>query len=213
MPKTDAQRAKRGPEAPTPPAAGERTRERLLAAAVSGIARDGWGGVTTRGVAELAAVNPGLVHYHFGSMAALRREAAMWALQREVSAPTAALLEAPSIAAGLRGCLDAVAAIDPASEMASVLYEAMLAAARDDELRQELRRALDAFRNVLAARIEQEHGAEPAASAALVAAALDGVLLHRLVDSEFDAGALAEPLVHALLLPGAGTNPSRRRSQ
>jgi AcrR family transcriptional regulator len=180
---------------------------------VSGIARDGWGGVTTRRVAELAGVNPGLVHYHFGSMAALRREAAIWALQHEVSAPTAALLEAPSMPAGVRACLDAVAAIDPASETASVLYEAMLAAARDEELRAELGRALEAFRNLLAARIEAAHGADPVASAALVAAALDGVLLHRLVNPEFDVASLAEPLIEALLLPGSGTSPPTRRSR
>ncbi len=77
----------------------------------------------------------------------------------------------------------------------------------------ELGRALDAFRHVLAERIEAAHGADPVASAALVAAALDGVLLHRLVDPAFDAAALAEPLIEALLLPGSATSPPTRRSR
>jgi AcrR family transcriptional regulator len=193
-------------------AARPETRERLLVAAVSGIARDGWGGVTTRSVAELAGVNPGLVHYHFGSMAELRREAVVWALSRELSAPTAALVEARSVATGVRRCLDALAAIDPASETSAVLYESMLAATRDEALREELRRALEGFRLALANRIEAEHGADPTASAATVAAALDGILLHRLVEPGLDAGRLAEPLIEALLLPGSATSATAGRS-
>ncbi len=53
------------------------TSERLAAAAVQLIAEDGWAAVTTRRVAERAGVNQGLVHYHYGSVAALRREAAL----------------------------------------------------------------------------------------------------------------------------------------
>jgi hypothetical protein len=73
----------------------------------------------------------------------------------------------------------------------------------------ELHRALDTFRKALAVRIEAAQGADPVASAALVAATLDGVLLHRLVDPEFDAGALAGPLIEALLLPGSGASLPR----
>ena len=53
------------------------TRARLLSAAASLIAERGWSAVTTRAVAERAGVNQALVHYHFGSIDNLRREAVM----------------------------------------------------------------------------------------------------------------------------------------
>jgi AcrR family transcriptional regulator len=165
------------------------------------IARDGWGAVTTRQVAALAGVNPALVHYHFGSMDALRREAALTALTEEVSGPTSALLQEDSLADGLVACLAAVGAIDPRAPRSVVLYEAILAAARDDDLRAMLSDALDLFRSLLVERIRCAGGATPEASAAAVAAALDGAVLHRLVSPDLDVSALADPLIAALALP------------
>ncbi len=184
------------------------TRERLVRAAASGIARSGWGAVTTRQVAALAGVNQALVHYHFGSMDALKREAALDALAREVSEPMVALFEEETLAGGLRRCLALVGALDPQSEPAVVLYESMLAAARDDELRAILNHALQAFRSVLAQRIAHDGGSDPEPAAALVAAALDGALLHRLVDPGLDLTILAAPLSRAL---GVATDSARDR--
>lgn len=48
------------------------TRDRLLAAPRTVIVAEGWGAVTTRRVAEVAGVGAGLVHYHAGSVEALR---------------------------------------------------------------------------------------------------------------------------------------------
>lgn len=196
MPKADAQ-------PPVDPTGAARTRERILAAAMEAIARFGWGDVTTRRVAELAAVNPALVHYHFGSMARLRREAVTAALVEEVGGPAAALVDEESVAEGVRACLAAVSTLDPEAPAAVVLSEAMLASARDDELRVLLRDALVEFRALLAQRIASAGGRDPVASATLVAAALDGVVLHRIADPELRGTALSEPLLAALLLPAA----------
>jgi AcrR family transcriptional regulator len=45
--------------------------DRIAAAARESFARDGWGGTTMRAVAKSAGVDPALVHYYFGSKAAL----------------------------------------------------------------------------------------------------------------------------------------------
>jgi AcrR family transcriptional regulator len=206
MPKADAQMPGRASDRRE-----ERrtTRARLVGAAVTAISQHGWDRVTTRQVAMLAGVNPGLVHYHFASMDALRREAVLEALAREVGAPTAALVQAPSIEDGLRQCLIAVGELDPRSESALVLSEAMLASTRDAELRTTLQQALVEFRGVLAARIAREDGVDPDGAAMTVAAALDGVFLHRLVEPDLDVSRLAAPLVAALRLP---SRPSANRT-
>ena len=51
------------------------TRAKLVSAAVEEIADRGWKGARTRSIAERAGVNPGVVHYHFGSMEDLLLEA------------------------------------------------------------------------------------------------------------------------------------------
>ncbi|MFW6204657.1 MAG: TetR family transcriptional regulator, partial [Actinomycetota bacterium] len=61
---------------------GADTRHRLLGATAAVIARDGWGAVTTRRVAEEAGLTSGLVHYHFSSVDDLRRQATVAALDR-----------------------------------------------------------------------------------------------------------------------------------
>jgi AcrR family transcriptional regulator len=176
------------------------TRERLLDAAARGIAEHGWDGVTTRRVAELAGLNQGLVHYHFGSMAALRRAAVLRVMAAELDAPTAALVADVPVEKAVVECLSAVAATDPRSPSSVVLFEAMLASARDAELRAVMRHALDAFRDLLVDRIRAVGGTDPAASAMLVTAALDGLFLHRVVDPELDITAAGSSIRAALML-------------
>jgi AcrR family transcriptional regulator len=179
-------------------ASGAGTRELLLAATATAIARSGWSGVTTRQVASIAGVNQGLVHYHFGSMANLRRSTVMAVLTAEAEGPMDALLADQPLAAGIASCLDAVARIDPSSDRAAVLSEAMLNAGRDEELRAALAIAYDEFRAVLAARIRGAGGAEPEASATVLTAALDGLLLQRLVSPKLDLASLTGTLIAML---------------
>lgn len=177
------------------------TRDRLLDAAVEAIAERGWGAVSTRQVATIAEVNPALVHYHFGSMQQLRREAAVHALAVETDRPIRALVEAPTPVEGVEGCLSALEDFDPRSARGIVLYEAMLAAVRDDEFRSTLGSALAGFRSALATRLAAGGGLDPTSSASLLAAALDGLLLHRLVDPSLRLTPLAPAIIASLQLP------------
>ncbi|MEZ5182219.1 MAG: TetR/AcrR family transcriptional regulator [Acidimicrobiales bacterium] len=174
------------------------TRDALLGAAATAIAESGWGNVTTRQVAALAGVNPGLVHYHFGSMDVLRREAALHVLATTVEGPALALLDPGPLAAGVTTSLAKLAEIEPRSEAALVLYEAMLAGTRDPELGALLNTVLEEFKAQLALRIGEAGGRHPVAGAALLAAALDGLVLHRAVNPDLDPTTVAPCLVAAL---------------
>ncbi|UNZ20723.1 TetR/AcrR family transcriptional regulator [Streptomyces sp. 891-h] len=135
--------------AATSAARGERTRARLLDAAVRLIVEQGWGEVTTRRVAARAGVPQGTVHYHFATVGDLRIEAALDALARA------------------RVTVDGA---DPST--AVLLTETLLAATREDRLRGEL-----------SALMRQWHaGEEDVVTAAVLAATLHSLVLHRLVD-------------------------------
>jgi len=176
------------------------TRGSLLAATATAIARSGWSAVTTRQVAALAGVNPALVHYHFGSMEDLRREAVLVAMAEEIEGPMRALLADVPLEDAVAACVEAVGRIDPASDRFALLFEAMLAAARDGALRSVLASSYDEFRAALTERIRAAGGARPEGAAVVVAAALDGVLLHRLIKPDLDIDGLAATLVAALEL-------------
>lgn len=209
MPKANDQVALDGGRSVGP---GERsargTRQALLAATASAIARSGWSAVTTRQVAGLAHVNPALVHYHFGSMDALRREAVLTAMAEEIEGPMVALLADVPLPEAIARCAEAVARIDPESDRFALLYEAMLEGGRDVRLRAVLAQAYEEFRTALTARIREARGADPEAAAIVITAALDGILLHRLVAPGLDVVGLTETLVAALRLPPA--HPRRR---
>jgi AcrR family transcriptional regulator len=187
---------------------GPGTRESLLAATATAIARSGWSAVTTRQVAALAHVNPALVHYHFGSMDELRREAVLAAMAAEIERPMGALLADLPLPDAIAACVDAVAQIDPDSDRFALLFEAMLEGGRDASIRAVLTQAYDRFRTALAGRIRDAGGREPEAAAVVIAAALDGVLLHRMVKPDLDLVGLTATLVAALQIPQA--RPGRR---
>ena len=181
------------------PAPGEQTRRLLLEATVRIVVRAGWGGVSTRKVAAEAGVNQALVHYHFDSLDGLLRAA--------VRAVTEALLEGPMSALGaVADAGDAILAmVEQLTEAGAegdatvFLYEALLASRRDDALRAELAGLLRSERAVLVAWVRSANpDADADAVAALLAAALDGIYVHRLVDPTVDPRVLAGP-VRALL--------------
>lgn len=186
------------------------TRERLLQAAVAVGARDGWGGVTTRAVASQAQVNPGLVHYHVGSVAALRREAVRYALVTIAEQAMADLGAASGPEEALRG-LTAGITVAPGAATADAtayLYEGFLAAARDAELRTLLAEAVAGFRDRVAQWVDvTTAGApdrpDPAAVAVVLTAAIDGLYLHRLLDGRLDVSVAVGPLAR-MVGPTAG---------
>jgi AcrR family transcriptional regulator len=78
--------------------AGQRTRDRLLAAAVELLAQGGQQGVTLREITDLAGANVAAVSYHFGSLKALCDAAIEHALEQYLDAQIDAVasLEATS---------------------------------------------------------------------------------------------------------------------
>ncbi|TDD55219.1 TetR/AcrR family transcriptional regulator [Saccharopolyspora elongata] len=173
---------------------GRDVRRRLLRAAVELIPELGWNAVSTRSVAERAGVTPGLVHYHFSSLQALLREAVVDAMSTELSSVLPALEQAEDLAAGLDMLVSRLDAYDGMDAASLLFVEAYLAATRDEELRERLAAQLGGLRRELAAWLaEHGHGA-PAATASILAAAVDGVLLHRALIPDSGAEELAPVL-------------------
>ncbi len=158
---------------------GREVRQRLLQAAAELIAERGWTAVSTRMLAERAGVAPGVVHYHFSSMQAVLVEAAVAAtrsLAAQMGPVLAAAGSAEEVLTVLFGMLDAYTGTDP---MSVLFVEAYLAATRDERLRQALGAVIGEFRQQLGDFLDAYGVPDPQATALVLAAAIDGVLLHR----------------------------------
>jgi TetR/AcrR family transcriptional regulator, regulator of biofilm formation and stress response len=187
-----------------------RTRERILHATVELMAEVGIDRVRTRAVAERAGVNPALVHYHFGSMSALVMEAAEDALLRELGPSVERLRSGATLGASIRAILEWIQRDGERTPGSAVLAEAMVKATRDPAFRAWTTRASRRFRSLVQERLQEARDAgeldpelDPAATAVLLAAALDGLLFHRLVDPTLEVIQAAEPLEAMLGRPGA----------
>ncbi|GAB3280189.1 TetR/AcrR family transcriptional regulator [Parasphingorhabdus pacifica] len=177
---------------------GREVRQRLLKAAAELIPERGWQGVSTRNLAERADVAPGLVHYHFASLQALLGEAAISEMRGMVTGIGAVLEEANTPEAVLEvmlGALDEYSGRDPASLL---FIETFLAATRDDDLRRAVGSVLHDVRGMLVPVLRDHGVAEPEATAAVLASALDGVMLHRALDPDMTAGTVAPVLRRVL---------------
>jgi AcrR family transcriptional regulator len=179
---------------------GREVRRRLVEAARELVPERGWSAVSTRMVAERAGVAPGLVHYHFASLQALLAEAAVGALRDMVGGVMAQLQQAHTpgeLVDLLTAEVDRYTGTDPASLLAVETY---LAATRNSELREQLTAVLDEFRHRLAGRLREHGVADPDSTAAVLAAVIDGVLLHRAL-TPMPAGAVA-PVLRRLVEEG-----------
>jgi AcrR family transcriptional regulator len=180
---------------------GREVRRRLVQAARELVPERGWAAVSTRTVAEQAGVAPGLVHYHFASLQALLAEAAVGAM-RDLAGSVGALLPQAHTPAELVDLLvtevDRHTGTDPASLLATETY---LAATRDPDLRRQLTAVLDDFRDRVAGWLREHDVPDPDATAAVLAAAVDGVLLHRAL-TPLPAGAVASVLHRIVRIGG-----------
>ncbi|HEV7453242.1 MAG TPA: TetR/AcrR family transcriptional regulator [Pseudonocardiaceae bacterium] len=183
---------------------GREVRLQLLSAAAELIAELGWNAVSTRILAERAGVTPGLVHYHFPSLQALLRDAALGMISDLLSATELIFEDARTLDAGvdlMLGSLDAYTGRD----LTPLLFtETYLAATRDETLRIELIALVEEFRRKLAGWLG-EHGANaPHDTASVLAAAINGVMLHRALNPELTSSAIA-PVLRRLVFPGTAT--------
>ncbi len=182
---------------------GRLVRQRLLGAATELIGELGWGAVSTRNLADRAQVAPGLVHYHFRSLPALLREAATDAIRQTLAAFGPAFAAADTLDAGLTLMLHSLDHYTGTDPMSLLFTETYLAATRDPQLRVELAGLVAEFRQQVADWLRGHQVAEPDATAAVLAATIDGVLLHRALDPELTASTVAPVLLR--ILDTAGT--------
>ncbi|MEV3936856.1 TetR family transcriptional regulator [Glycomyces sp. NPDC049804] len=182
---------------------GREVRVRLIAAAQELIAEIGWNAVSTRLLAERAGIRSGLVHYHFESLQALLRQAAVEGMRPLLEGAAAGLDAAPDPADAVEALLvevDRYTGADPASLL---VIEAYLAATRDPDLRDQMRGLMDDFRTHLTAALARAGRTDPEDAATLIMAAIDGLLLHKSLDARLSAARLA-PLLHHLARPSNG---------
>lgn len=173
---------------------GREVRQQLLTAAAALIPEVGWNAVSTRNLAQRAGVAPGLVHYHFASLQALLREAAMGTMRELLAQTVSAFDGTESVEAGMEmmvAALDAYSGDDPTSLL---FIETYLAATRDQVLRDELTAIVVGFRSDLARWLAARGQDMSEETASVLAAAIDGVLLHRPLNPELTSTAVAPVL-------------------
>lgn len=184
---------------------GKATRQRLLDAAVALVPEVGWSAVTTRMVAERAGVAPGVVHYHFASVTDLLAAAGLGftaVLLDQVAAELCARQEIGEGVDWLLGELSRYSGTDPASLL---VVEMFLAATRLPDLRERLGEQVGRFRSAVASWLAgRGYEGDADAAAAMLAAAVDGIMLHRALDPGLNPAALSTPL-RAMFGAGSGT--------
>lgn len=174
---------------------GARRRDQLIDAGVELLAERGWPAVTTRAVAERAGANLGLIHYHFGGLQALRLAIAERAGEVIIGPVLAGFLGAPDERAALEALRRVIPETTGDTRVVKLATELITEGFRDPVLGEMSRDQLRVAREQIAerlARLRPEWSRERRLGAAvLVAALLDGLMLHRLLDAEL-------PTDHAL---------------
>jgi AcrR family transcriptional regulator len=183
---------------PTSAEQGAATRRSIIDATVALIGELGWGKVTTRAIAARAGVPHGAVGYHFNGKNELLREAAVSATMRALGEPIAMARGADSVCGLVEGTLAWYAGGGISDPSVAVLLEVTREAVRDDTLRESFATVLRDFRTTLTdlvARDQARGAVSPEASstgtATVVAALLDGLLLHLILDPHLDIQATA----------------------
>jgi AcrR family transcriptional regulator len=170
---------------------GQAARTKLLDTAEVLIGEIGWNAVSTRILADRAGVRSGLVHYHFESLQALLRQAAIEAVRRLLADTTGFLAASPDPAAWIEAMLtelDRFTGDDPASLL---FIEAYLAATRDPVLHGQMRDLVNEFRTAIATALERAGHPAPDAAAVLIMAVFDGFLLHKGLNRDLSAAQIA----------------------
>jgi len=185
------------------------TRNRLLDAAVAVVATRGWEGATSRTLAAEAGVNLALINYHFQSKDNLLVAGLEHAMLRlEALGPMPVGGGAPDLA-DLHGVAGGfVAAVREAPE-AQMLFEALLHARHNPQVAAAIVGHLEAFRAYATRCVQHSAGrsepnAEDRGLGVALAAILDGLLLHALVDPTLDMRAALGALFGRLGVAGLG---------
>lgn len=173
---------------------GRASRAKLLTAATELIPEVGWNAVTTRSVAARAGVRPGLVHYHFASLADLLRTAATEVFAEALGGPLQAMVATEEPTEGLMAALRTMDGYHGDDPVSLLLVEAYLAAIRDPALHETVARLLERTRTAIADWLERLGTPQPEAVAELLCAFFDGLVLHRALAPVPTSDAYLEPL-------------------
>lgn len=170
----------------TSPAAerGREVRQRLLSAAVELIPERGWTAVSTRVLAERAGVTPSVVHYHFASLPALLNEAVVGVMRQMLAELDGFLGAADTPAEAVELMLASLNDYSGADPLSLLFTEAYLAATRDERLREGIADVVDGFRSRFGQWLSERGVPEAEATAAVLVASIDGLLLHRGLGSQ-----------------------------
>ncbi|MEV6794451.1 TetR/AcrR family transcriptional regulator [Streptomyces sp. NPDC051320] len=173
---------------------GQAVRAQLLTAARELIGEIGWNAVSTRILAERAGVRSGLVHYHFESLQALLRQAALEAMRGMLEGTAAFLTVSANPADGIEAMLSELDEYTGDDPVSLLFIEAYLAATRDPILHEQMQALVNEFRNAVAAALSDAGHRAPEAAAVIVMAVFDGFLLHKGLNPELSADRIAPEL-------------------
>ena len=187
---------------------GAGTRTRLLRATLAIVGRDGVGAVTNRAVATEAGVALGSLTYHFASQQELLQEALLLFVDEEI----ARLGEVVAELAGVESAGDAestaarIAAVfrEAGGQAHVAQFELYVQAARDEELREAVRRCYTAYEEVARATLVAFGLPDEDAFVAALVALIDGYELRRLALGEEPDPPLAELLAGLAEMAAAG---------
>ncbi|WP_158889201.1 TetR/AcrR family transcriptional regulator [Amycolatopsis anabasis] len=181
---------------------GQRRREQLIEAGVELLAEGGWPAVTTRAVAERGAANTGLIHYHFGGLPGLHAAIARKAGDAVAAPAVESLLAAADSAAALEALRRGVREATADEKVQRLAVELLAGAMRDPELGGALRDGLREAREQIAAWLARLHPRwspdRRAGMATLVAALIDGLTMHLMLDDELGVDAALDALEQAI---------------
>lgn len=179
-------------------------REALLEAAARVVARDGFGKLTYRTVAEQAGTTHGLVSYHFGSRDKLIHETVMRARQEAIEqswlVPESGQLQ--DFGSGLSRL------VSEAPDDQVLQFELALESRRRAELLPEVRSLYDEYLAVTKEALASFGIEADDTLARLVFAALDGLTLQQLIYEQPERTDAAVEMLHQLL--GQLTRRKRR---
>ncbi len=173
---------------------GREVRQRLLTAAIGLIPERGWTAVSTRVLAERAGVTPSVVHYHFPSLTALLNEAVVSLMRQALAAMEPLLDTAGSPADAIEAMFASMDQYDGTDPLSLAAIEGYLAASRDEQLREQIRTVVEQFRQRFGRWLAARGVDAPDETAAVLVAAIDGLLLHRGLAPDPDPAATAAVL-------------------
>jgi AcrR family transcriptional regulator len=171
------------------------TRNKLLRAARDLLTENGWHKLTNRAISERAGVNLALISYHFDGKKGLLRELLNNAVTETVARYSPAGKQSTP-GEFLHDAAEAIIQIhqDP---NARVVVAAMLEGAQDDDFRPAVFHNLDRLRQHLHSALEARGTPSDQISGlvTLLAAALDGLLIHLILDPATDVRGAADALL------------------